>query len=77
MGIDEELISIGRLDDQWMVFAGVRALLDSKEIDSTKVMICVDNEEIGSLTSQGANSSNKKIIRKNSNISRKRNRRVL
>lgn len=57
MGIDEELISIGRLDDQWMVFAGVRALLDSKEIDSTKVMICVDNEEIGSLTSQGANSS--------------------
>ncbi|MGL5649694.1 MAG: M18 family aminopeptidase [Clostridium sp.] len=57
VGIDEEFISIGGLDDKWMVYAGVRALLDSEEINSTKVMIAVDNEEIGSLTSQGANSS--------------------
>ncbi|MGL4847992.1 MAG: M18 family aminopeptidase [Clostridium sp.] len=57
VGIDEEFISIGGLDDKWMVYAGVRALLDSEEINSTKVMIAVDNEEIGSLTAQGANSS--------------------
>ncbi|MGL5417299.1 MAG: M18 family aminopeptidase [Clostridium sp.] len=57
VGMDEEFISIGGLDDKWMVYAGVRALLDSKEINSTKVMIAVDNEEIGSLTAQGAHSN--------------------
>ena len=60
MGINEELISAGKLDDQWMVFAGVKALINSTDIDSTKVMICIDNEEIGSLTAQGARS---KLIR--------------
>ena len=60
MGINEELISAGKLDDQWMVFAGIKALIDSTDIDSTKVMICIDNEEIGSLTAQGAQS---KLIR--------------
>lgn len=60
MGINEELISAGKLDDQWMVFAGVKALINSTDIDSTKVMICIDNEEIGSLTAQGAQS---KLIR--------------
>lgn len=57
MGINEELISTGRLDDQWMVFAGIKALLDSEKIKATKVMVCIDNEEIGSLTAQGANSN--------------------
>ncbi|MGL4772625.1 MAG: M18 family aminopeptidase [Clostridium sp.] len=57
MGIDEEFISTGRLDDQWMVFAGIKALLNSKENACTKVMVCIDNEEIGSLTQQGARSS--------------------
>ena len=60
IGINEELISAGKLDDQWMVFAGVKALINSTDIDSTKVMICIDNEEIGSLTAQGAQS---KLIR--------------
>ena len=60
MGINEELISVGKLDDQWMVFAGIKALINSTDIDSTKVMICIDNEEIGSLTAQGAQS---KLIR--------------
>lgn len=57
MGINEELISTGRLDDQWMVFAGIKALLGSEKIKATKVMVCIDNEEIGSLTAQGANSN--------------------
>jgi aspartyl aminopeptidase len=57
IGIEEELISASRLDDLWMVFAGVKALIDSKESKATNVMICIDNEEIGSLTAQGADSS--------------------
>ena len=57
MGVNEEFISAGKLDDQWMVFAGIKALINSSDIDSTKVMICIDNEEIGSLTAQGANSN--------------------
>ncbi|MEG1002148.1 M18 family aminopeptidase [Clostridium sp.] len=57
VGINEELISAGKLDDQWMVFAGIKALLNSTNIDATKVMICIDNEEIGSLTAQGAQSN--------------------
>ena len=49
-GLEDEFISAGRLDDLWMVFCGVKALLNSKESKSTKVMIAIDNEEIGSLT---------------------------
>ncbi|MBS5937807.1 M18 family aminopeptidase [Clostridium sp.] len=56
-GINEEFISAGRLDDMWMVYAGIKALIDSKSNKSTKVMVCMDNEEIGSLTPQGANSA--------------------
>ena len=57
IGMNEELISSGRFDDLWMVFAGVKALVNSKENKVTKVMICIDNEEIGSLTAEGANST--------------------
>lgn len=57
IGMNEELISSGRFDDLWMVFAGVKALVDSTETDATKVMVCIDNEEIGSRTAQGASSS--------------------
>lgn len=57
LGINEEFISSSRLDDLWMVFSGMKALVESKDNKSTKVMVCIDNEEIGSLTSQGANSS--------------------
>lgn len=57
IGMNEELISSGRFDDLWMVFAGVKALVNSKENKATKVMICIDNEEIGGLTAEGANST--------------------
>ena len=57
LGLEEDLISAGRLDDLWMVYCSVKALEDSSENKATKVMIAIDNEEIGSLTSQGANSS--------------------
>lgn len=57
IGLNEEFISAGRLDDMWMVYTGIQALIDSKVNKSTKVMVCMDNEEIGSLTAQGANSA--------------------
>ena len=57
IGMNEELIASGRFDDLWMVFAGVKALVNSKENVATKVMVCIDNEEIGSLTAEGANST--------------------
>lgn len=57
IGMNEELISSGRFDDLWMVYAGIKALIDSRENAATKVMICIDNEEIGSLTAEGANST--------------------
>lgn len=57
IGMNQELISSGRFDDLWMVYAGIKALIDSRENEATKVMICIDNEEIGSLTAEGANST--------------------
>ena len=57
IGAHDEFISVGRLDDLWMVFAGLKALINSSEIKATKVLVALDNEEIGSLTAQGANSS--------------------
>ncbi|MDY2631014.1 MAG: M18 family aminopeptidase [Clostridium sp.] len=57
IGLNEEFISAGRLDDMWMVYAGIQALIESKPNKSTKVIVCMDNEEIGSLTAQGANSA--------------------
>lgn len=57
IGMNEELISSGRFDDLWMVFSGIKALVDSRENEATKIMICIDNEEIGSLTAEGANST--------------------
>ena len=57
IGLKDEFISAGRLDDLWMAFAGLKALTESREIKETKVLVALDNEEIGSLTSQGANSS--------------------
>ena len=57
VGMNEEMISCGRLDDMWMVYAGLQGLANSRETEATKVLVCVDNEEIGSLTPQGANST--------------------
>ena len=56
-GANEEFISSARLDDMWMVYAGLEALLKSNASKATKMMICIDNEEIGSLTQQGAASN--------------------
>ena len=62
MGPNNNFISAGRLDDLWMVFDGLKALEDSNNDATTKVLIAIDNEEIGSLTMQGARSSFIKTI---------------
>lgn len=62
MGPNDNFISAGRLDDLWMVFDGLKALEDSNNDATTKVFIAIDNEEIGSLTMQGARSSFIKTI---------------
>ncbi|OQX99464.1 MAG: M18 family aminopeptidase [Bacteroidetes bacterium 4572_117] len=56
IGLNNEFISSGKLDDLAMVHAGIQALIDSKPTDATQVMVCFDNEEVGSLSKQGAGS---------------------
>lgn len=56
IGLNNEFISSGRLDDLAMVHAGITAIADSKPSKATNVMICFDNEEVGSRTKQGAGS---------------------
>ena len=62
VGLNEEFISVGKLDDLAMVHAGVQGLLDSQVARATNVMVCFDNEEVGSSTKQGAGSPMLKTI---------------
>lgn len=55
-GANDEFISCGKLDDLSMVHAGISALVNTKTANSTNVMVCFDNEEVGSSTKQGADS---------------------
>ena len=55
-GASEEFISASRLDDLAMVQAGVKALISARPSKETQVMVCYDNEEVGSATKQGADS---------------------
>lgn len=56
VGLHNEFIQSGRLDDLSMVHAGLEALLQTKATDSTQVLAIFDNEETGSGTKQGAGS---------------------
>ncbi|MBN1250702.1 MAG: M18 family aminopeptidase [Bacteroidales bacterium] len=56
IGLNEEFISSGKLDNLAMVHTGIQALIDSQPTEATQVMVCFDNEEVGSLTKQGAGS---------------------
>ncbi|BBE31482.1 putative M18 family aminopeptidase 2 [Tepiditoga spiralis] len=56
MGVNNEFISSPRLDDLAMVHAGIEAIKVAKPTKATNVMVCFDNEEVGSTTKQGANS---------------------
>lgn len=69
VGIHEEFISSGRLDDLSMVHASLTALLEGTDESSTRVMAIFDNEETGSGTKQGAASPVLKNILKRINMS--------
>lgn len=56
VGLNEEFVQSGRLDDLSMVHAGLEALLGSKDSEHTLVLAIFDNEETGSATKQGAGS---------------------
>lgn len=56
IGLNDEFISSSRLDDLAMVHAGTTALTRTAASNSTNVMVCFDNEEVGSATKQGADS---------------------
>ncbi len=54
VGANNEFISCGKIDDLAMVHAGVGALFNSESSKATNMMVCFDNEEVGSMTKQGA-----------------------
>lgn len=56
VGLHDEFIQSGRLDDLSMVHAGLEALLQTQATESTQVLAIFDNEETGSGTKQGAGS---------------------
>ena len=58
VGLNNEFISSGRLDDLSMVHAGMEAMTaESAKPEATKVLAIFDNEETGSGTKQGADSN--------------------
>ncbi len=56
VGVGEEFISCPRIDDLSMVYAAMEALVESKHEDGVNMIVFMDNEEIGSMTKQGADS---------------------
>jgi len=54
VGLHEEFITSGRLDDLSMVHAAITALVESHDSGMTRVAAIFDNEETGSGTKQGA-----------------------
>lgn len=56
-GANEEFISAGHLDDLQCGFASLKALLAGYNDESIDIMACFDNEEVGSGTKQGADST--------------------
>jgi len=56
IGLNNEFISCGRLDDLSMVHASLEALTRVEAVEGTNVMVAFDNEEVGSSTKQGGDS---------------------
>lgn len=56
IGVEDEFISASRLDDLEAVHAGLHALINSRISKATNILVCFDNEEVGSATKQGADS---------------------
>jgi aspartyl aminopeptidase len=58
-GLNQEFIYAPRLDNQAMCYAGMEALISSasRKTKHTRVLVCFDHEEVGSVSSQGGNST--------------------
>ena len=56
-GAGREFLSSGRLDDLQSAFGSLKGFLAAKATGQVKVCAIFDNEEVGSLTKQGADSS--------------------
>jgi aspartyl aminopeptidase len=56
IGLNNEFISAGKLDDLAMVHAGLSAFIETTVSKSTHVLAIFDNEEVGSRSKQGAGS---------------------
>ena len=54
LGLNNEFIASGRLDDLQCAFASLKGFLQAKPGDSVAVHCVFDNEEVGSVTKQGA-----------------------
>jgi len=54
VGLQQEFISSGRLDDLAMIHAGASAIIKAKPALMTQVLACFDHEECGSTSKQGA-----------------------
>ena len=54
LGLNNEFIASGRLDDLQCAFASLKGFLQAKLGDSVAVHCVFDNEEVGSVTKQGA-----------------------
>ena len=57
IGVNEELISSGRLDNLAMSHASLHALINAEAKSGVNVAVVFDNEEVGSSTKQGADSN--------------------
>ena len=56
-GADETFLSCGRLDDLQCAFSSVKAVIEGENRSSVSVAAIFDNEEVGSGTKQGADST--------------------
>ncbi len=53
MGADEDMLSVGRLDDLMMCYSLLRAICEA-DTENTALVLLTDNEEVGSLSLGGA-----------------------
>lgn len=57
IGMNEELISGPRLDNLAMVYASFQGLIHSQDSNGINIAVCFNNEEVGSTSIEGANST--------------------
>ncbi len=69
VGLEEEFISVGKLDNLAMAHASLKALVEAGKSKKTNVLVAFDNEEVGSETKQGAASPMLKDILKRISLS--------